>query len=167
MFAYDAGNPNLTVLYVHRCVYVCVITEGCRDELWICVMSSLWEMCVIPACQEIEWVDGILIRAGAKIERQIYGFYIRPWTERDVPYHRHRQTPCTLDSVRISQVRTTQTRMCGDSTHLSSADNSHWALQDWTLSLYFCPMSPSCRCQRVWALGNMLSPDPSVREKLW
>lgn len=78
MFAYDAGNQNLTVLYVHRCVYVCVITEGCRDELWICVMSSLWEMCVIPACQEIEWVDGILIRAGAKIERQIYGFYIRP-----------------------------------------------------------------------------------------
>lgn len=66
------------MLYVHRCVYVCVITEGCRDELWICVMSSLWEMCVIPACQEIEWVDGILIRAGAKIERQIYGFYIRP-----------------------------------------------------------------------------------------
>ncbi len=48
----------------------------------------------IPACQEIEWVDGILIRAGAKIERQIYGFYIRPWTERDVPSHRHR--PDTL-----------------------------------------------------------------------
>ncbi len=74
VFAYDAGNPNLTLLYVHtgRC------TKGCRDELWICVLSSLWEMCVIPACQEIEWVDGILIRAGAKIERQIYGFYIRP-----------------------------------------------------------------------------------------
>lgn len=98
----------LSFTYLGECACVCVC-HHCRAELWICVMSSLWEMCVIPACQEIEWVDGILIRAGAKIERQIYGFYIRPWTERDVPYHRHRQTPRTLDSVRISQLRTTQT----------------------------------------------------------
>ncbi len=51
----------------------------------------------------------------------------------------------------------THTHMHSDSTHLSSADNSHWALQDCPLSLYICPMSPSCHCQRVWALGNMLS----------
>jgi len=69
---------QLSSTYLGVGVFVCVITKGCRDELWFCVMRSLWEMCVIPVCQEIEWVDGILIRAGAKIERQIYGFYIRP-----------------------------------------------------------------------------------------
>lgn len=139
-------------MYLGRCVCLFVVSKRSEVELWICAMRCLWEMCVFPTCQEMEWVDRILIRAAAKIERHIYGFYIRPWTEREtcliIDDDRHPVHSTRSVSVSWGPHKQTHTRVVIPCIYQPLTPlHSYTAAGLHVFYLY----------HRVWAHGNMVS----------